>query len=129
MSWYIDVLKKYVTFSGRARRKEYWMFVLFNLIFAIVAMVLDNVLGLANEQTGYGIIYTLYTLGVLLPSLAVGVRRLHDIGKSGWWLFISLIPLIGAIWLLVLMATDSQPGDNQYGPNPKTSLPPVVAPA
>jgi uncharacterized membrane protein YhaH (DUF805 family) len=129
MSWYLDVLKKYVTFSGRARRKEYWMFVLFNLIFAIVAMVLDNVLGLANEQTGYGIIYTLYTLGVLLPSLAVLVRRLHDIGKSGWWVFITLIPLIGAIWLLVLLVGDSQPGDNQYGPNPKTSLPPVTAPA
>lgn len=129
MSWYLDVLKKYVTFSGRARRKEYWMFVLFNLIFAIVAMVLDNVLGLANEQTGYGIIYTLYTLGVLLPSLAVLVRRLHDIGKSGWWIFISLIPLIGAIWLLVLLVTDSQPGDNQYGPNPKTSLPAASVPA
>jgi uncharacterized membrane protein YhaH (DUF805 family) len=129
MSWYLDVLKKYVTFSGRARRKEYWMFVLFNLIFAIVAMVLDNVLGLANEQTGYGIIYTLYTLGVLLPSLAVLVRRLHDIGKSGWWVFITLIPLIGAIWLLVLLVGDSQPGTNEYGPNPKTSLPEASVPA
>ncbi len=76
MSWYIAVLKKYVTFDGRARRKEYWMFALFNFIFAIVAMILDNVLGLANENTGYGIIYTLYGLAVLLPGLAVGVRRL-----------------------------------------------------
>lgn len=122
MSWYIAVLKKYVTFDGRARRKEYWMFALFNLIFALVAMILDNVLGLANENTGYGILYTLYGLAVLLPGLAVAVRRLHDIGKSGWWLFIALIPLIGAIWLLVLTVTDSQPGDNQYGPNPKASV-------
>src|SRR5512138_3214375 len=121
MSWYIAVLKKYVTFDGRARRKEYWMFALFNFIFAIVAMILDNVLGLANENTGYGVIYTLYGLAVALPGLAVSVRRLHDIGKSGWWLFIALIPLIGAIWLLVLTVTDSQPGDNQYGPNPKAS--------
>ncbi len=128
MSWYIAVLKKYGIFGGRARRKEYWMFVLFNIIFAIVAMILDNVLGLANERTGYGIIYTLYALAVLLPGLAVTVRRLHDIGKSGWWIFITLIPFIGAIWLLVLLATDSQPSDNQYGPNPKT-VPAVVVPA
>lgn len=122
MSWYIEVLKKYVTFSGRARRKEYWMFILFNLIFSIVATILDSVLGTRNPDTGYGIVSGLYSLAVLLPSLAVLVRRLHDIGKSGWWFFISLIPIVGVIWLLVLLATDSQPGDNQYGPNPKTSV-------
>jgi uncharacterized membrane protein YhaH (DUF805 family) len=122
MSWYLAVLKKYAVFSGRARRKEYWMFVLFNLIFAIVAMILDNVLGTAIEDVGYGVFYLLYVLAVLVPSLAVVVRRLHDIGKSGWWIFISLIPLIGGIWLLVLLVTDSQPGENQYGPNPKESV-------
>jgi len=119
MSWYLEVLKKYATFGGRARRKEYWMFVLFNVIFTIVALIIDSVLGTRSEETGYGLFNGLYGLAVLLPSLAVLVRRLHDIGKSGWWFFIALIPLIGSIWLLVLLATDSQPGENQYGPNPK----------
>ncbi len=127
MSWYLEVLKKYATFSGRARRKEYWMFVLFNIIFSIVATVLDSVIGTRDPDTGYGIISGLYSLAVLLPGLAVSARRLHDIGKSGWWLLIVLIPIIGAIWLLVLMVTDSQPGDNEYGPNPKVSLQPAIS--
>lgn len=119
MKWYLAVLKKYAVFSGRARRKEYWMFVLFNIIFSIVAVILDNVLGTAIENLGYGVIYILYGLAVLLPALAVTVRRLHDSGKSGWWIFISFVPFIGAIWLLVLLVMDSQSGKNQYGPNPK----------
>jgi len=122
MKWYLGVLKKYADFGGRARRKEYWMFVLFNIIFVTVAVIIDNILGIANEYTALGPFYYLYILAVLLPSLAVLVRRLHDIGKSGWWFFISLIPFIGAIWLLVLLVTDSQPGENQYGPNPKESV-------
>jgi uncharacterized membrane protein YhaH (DUF805 family) len=119
MNWYITVIKKYAVFSGRARRKEYWMFFLFNLIFSIVAIVLDNLLGTAIKDLGYGLISGLYFLAVLIPGLAVTVRRLHDVGKSGWWIFISLIPLIGSIWLLVLLATDSQPVENGYGSNPK----------
>ncbi|MBW7843823.1 MAG: DUF805 domain-containing protein [Ignavibacterium sp.] len=119
MNWYLAVLKNYAGFSGRARRKEYWMFVLFNVIFAIVAMILDNVLGIAIEGVGYGPLYGLYLLAMIIPSLAVAVRRLHDVGKSGWMILISLIPIIGAIWLLVLMVTDGNPGENQYGPNPK----------
>ena len=113
MNWYLKVLKQYADFSGRARRKEYWMFVLFNVIFTFVAMLLDFLFGLPFIFT------IIYTLALLIPSLAVLVRRLHDIGKSGWWYFISLIPLIGSIWLIVLLATDSQPGENEYGPNPK----------
>lgn len=119
MNWYLKVLKQYADFSGRARRKEYWMFVLFNMIFAIVAMILDNILGIAIEGVGYGPLYGLYGLAVLIPGLAVAVRRLHDVGKSGWMILISLIPLIGVIWLLVLMVTESTPGENQYGQNPK----------
>jgi uncharacterized membrane protein YhaH (DUF805 family) len=122
MHWYLSVLKQYAVFSGRARRKEYWMFVLFNLIFLIAALILDNVLGTAIENVGYGLFYILYSLAVLIPALAVAVRRLHDIGKSGWWLFISFIPLIGGIWLLVLLATDGQAGENKYGPNPKETV-------
>ena len=119
MNWYLKVLKQYADFKGRARRKEYWMFVLFNMIFAIVAMILDNVLGIEMEGIGYGPLYGLYVLAMLIPGLAVAVRRLHDVGKSGWMILIALIPLIGTIWLLVLMVTDSNPGENQYGQNPK----------
>lgn len=119
MNWYLKVLKNYAVFSGRARRKEYWMFALFNVIFLIVALILDNILGTAIEDVGYGLFYFLYALAVLLPSLAVTVRRLHDVGKSGWFLFIVLIPIIGSIWLLVLMCTGGDAGENQYGANPK----------
>jgi len=119
MEWYLMALKKYAQFNGRSRRKEYWMFVLFQMIFAIVAMLLDNVLGLANETVGYGPIYGVFALAMFIPGLAVGVRRLHDVNKSGWMLLISLIPLIGAIWLIVLLATEGTKGPNQYGPDPK----------
>jgi uncharacterized membrane protein YhaH (DUF805 family) len=119
MNWYLSVLKKYAVFSGRARRKEYWLFFLFNIVFAFVAMVLDNALGTAIEDKGYGLIYILYALAVFLPGLAVTVRRLHDLGKSGWLLLIVFIPIIGAVWLLVLMCLDGNPGKNLYGASPK----------
>ncbi|RSK50923.1 DUF805 domain-containing protein [Hymenobacter rigui] len=119
MNYFLHVLKNYALFRGRARRKEYWMFVLFNLIFAVAAIVLDNVLGTAMDGIGYGAIYGLYTLAMLIPSLAVAVRRLHDINKSGWWLLITFLPLVGGIWLLVLLVTEGTRGENQYGPDPK----------
>ena len=103
----------------RARRKEFWMYTLFNMIFAVVAFILDSILGIGIEGIGYGPLYLIYSLVVFIPGLAVLVRRLHDVGKSGWMFFIVLIPLIGAIWLLVLMLTESNPGENKYGPNPK----------
>ncbi len=117
MNWYLYVLSHYADFTGRARRKEYWMFFLFNIIFAAIAVILDNILGIA--KLGIGPIYILYILAMLIPSLSVGVRRLHDVGKSGWMLLIAFIPIIGSIWLLVLMLLDSKMGENQYGPNPK----------
>lgn len=89
------------------------MFFLFNAIISLVLTLLDKLLHIGTLLT------TLYSLAVLLPSLSVAVRRLHDTGRSGWWLFIALIPIIGAIILLVFMCLDSQPGDNKYGPNPK----------
>ena len=107
MKWYLKVLKQYGNFSGRARRKEYWMFVLFNVIFSTIATLISPKL------------YVFYTLAILIPNLAVVVRRLHDVGKSGWMCLIALIPLIGAIWLLFLMLTDSNSGKNKYGANPK----------
>ena len=119
MNWYLKVLKQYADFKGRARRKEYWMFILFNIIFGGIAMILDSVFGIAIEGVGYGPLYGVYVLVLFIPGLAVAVRRLHDIGKSGWMLLITLIPLIGAIWLLVLLLTDSNPEENLYGANPK----------
>ena len=106
MNWYFTAFKNYANFSGRARRKEYWLFVLFNIIFSFVAMIIDNILGIAIDGMGYGPLYLLYSLLVFIPGLAVSIRRLHDIGKSGSMIFIAFIPLVGAIWLLVLMMTD-----------------------
>ncbi|MDO3423524.1 DUF805 domain-containing protein [Chryseobacterium sp. APV1] len=120
MKWYLKVLKQYADFNGRARRTEYWMYLLFNLIFAVIAAVLDNILGLKfSPEIPYGYLYLLYALVTFLPGLAVSVRRLHDVDKSGWFLFISLIPIIGGIWLLVLYATEGTQGRNQYGDDPK----------
>ncbi|MEM1433855.1 MAG: DUF805 domain-containing protein [Pseudomonadota bacterium] len=119
MSWYLEVLKKYAVFSGRARRKEYWFFFLFNLLVTIVLAFIDIATGAFSEAAGIGLLSGIYTLGVLIPSLAVTVRRLHDTDRAGWWVLVSLVPLIGAIILLVFMVLDSQPGSNQYGPNPK----------
>lgn len=113
MSWFLRVIKNYAVFRGRARRKEYWMFILFSAIFAFVIAFLEPFLGAED------ILSTIYSLFLLLPSLAVTVRRLHDTGRSGWWVLISLIPLIGAIVLLVFTVLDSEPGENKYGPYPK----------
>jgi len=123
MSWYIKVLKKYAVFSGRAKREEFWMFVLFNLIFSLVASLIDLGIGILTFTVfGWGLLSLIYSLAVLIPGLAVSVRRLHDVGKSGWYLLINLIPIAGPIWFLILACTDSQAGENQYGPNPKEEM-------
>ena len=119
MNWYLSVLRQYAVFKGRARRKEYWFFILFNLIASLLLTVVDFMTGSLNAELGMGLLSGLYALAVLIPSLAVTVRRLHDTGRTGWWLLIGLIPLIGAIVLLVFMLLDSQRGDNEYGVNPK----------
>ena len=113
MNYYLEVLKKYAVFSGRARRKEYWMFVLWNFIIAFIIGLLS---AFVEEII---LLYYLYMLAILIPSVAVAVRRLHDTNRSGWWWFISFIPIVGGIILIVFLAQDSQPGENQYGPNPK----------
>jgi len=118
-------MENFSNFSGRARRKEFWMWYLFYVIVLIVAMILDGVLGTGFEisygvTTPYGWIYIIAALAHVIPGLAVSVRRLHDLGKSGWFMFISLIPIIGGIWLLVLMCTDGDSSENAYGPSPKS---------
>ena len=119
MKWYLKVLKQYADFSGRARRKEYWMFVLFNAIFTIIAAILDTAFGITFAGSVYGPFYIIYFLVLMIPGLAVAVRRLHDVDKSGWMILIALIPLIGMIWLLVLFVSDSNPAENKYGSSPK----------
>ncbi|MBT9538410.1 DUF805 domain-containing protein [Thiobacillus sp.] len=119
MNWYLNVLKQYAVFKGRARRKEYWFFILFNLIASVVLTAIDFMTGLLDAELGIGLLSGLYSLAVLVPSLAVTVRRLHDTDRSGWWLLIGLVPLLGAIVLLVFMLLDGTPGDNQHGANPK----------
>jgi len=123
MSYFINAITEhYADFQGRARRKEFWMFYLFVYLFGSGALILDNVLGTSFESgsVGQGWIYWLVILVTFLPSLALNVRRLHDVGKSGWFMLVVLIPLAGIIWIFVLSCRDSQPGTNQYGANPKT---------
>ena len=112
---YLGVLKKYTVFEGRARRKEYWTFTLVNIIVFFVVGFIGGILGLAVLINA---VVVLYSLAILLPSIAVAVRRLHDTGRSGWW-YLLVITIIGAIVLLVFMVQDSAPGENEYGPNPK----------
>ena len=113
MSWYLTVLKKYAVFSGRARRKEYWMFFLFNMIISFILGLIEGIIGIGSESTG-SILANIYSLAVFIPGIAVGVRRMHDVGKNGWFL---LIP----IYNLILAVSEGNKGDNTYGPDPKAS--------
>ena len=116
--FYQSVFKKYATFEGRAQRAEYWYFSLFNMLVYFGFLLLSSVFP-REIQTFVSMLIMIYVFGVVIPGLAVSVRRLHDIGKSGWMVLINAIPIIGPIWMLVLTVTDSDPGFNQYGPNPK----------
>ena len=113
MDWYLEVLRKYAVFSGRARRKEYWMFWLVNFIIELLLGMLDVSMGTLGLLSG------IYSLFIFIPGLAVTVRRLHDTNRSGWWMLINVVPLVGWIFFLIFMIQDSIPGPNNYGPNPK----------
>ena len=118
MEWYLKVINSYFDFSGRSRRMEYWMFILINSIISVFCILLDSMLGTV-WSIGYGPIYIGYGLAVFIPGLAVAIRRLHDIGKSGWYYLLVIIPIIGPIWLIILFVTEGEQGENKYGPNPK----------
>ena len=120
MNWYLAVLKQYVVFEGRARRKEYWMFFLVNFFVTIVLAVLDGFTGTFDPESGLGLFGTIYALGVLLPSIAVSVRRLHDTDRSGWWLLLVFLPVVGFIVLLVFMILEGISGQNRFGEDPVT---------
>ncbi len=119
MNWYLEAWKKYAVFNGRSRRKEYWYFILFNLLVSMLLGFIDSMTGMYSFEAGIGLLSGVYTLAIIVPGIAVGIRRLHDTGRSGWWLLIGLIPFVGAIVLIVFCVQDSQPGENEYGPNPK----------
>lgn len=124
MNWYLEVLRKYAVFDGRARRKEYWMFTLISIL---ISMALGFASGFVGALMGLSsnmitLLALVYSVAVLVPSLAVWTRRMHDTGRSGWWFLIILVPLVGAIALLVFSVQDSEPGTNAYGKNPKTSM-------
>ena len=119
MNWFLLALKKYAVFSGRSQRSEYWFFVLFYLIIYIVLAVLDGLVFKSGSQIG--ILSGVFSLAMIVPSIAVAARRLHDTDRSGWWQLLVLIPLIGAIVLIVFLAQDTKPGENKYGPSPKGS--------
>ncbi len=115
MNWYVEVLKKYAVFSGRARRAEYWMFCMINLL--IVAFVF--VMSIAADTPEVIAVAVIYLLAVIVPGIAVGVRRLHDTDRSGWWLLINFVPYVGEVVFLVFTVLDGTPGENRYGPDPK----------
>lgn len=112
MNYFIEAFKKYAVFSGRARRKEYWMFVLFTVIIGIVLAIVDAFIGVQ-------ILSSVFSLALLVPSLSLLWRRLHDTGRSGWWFLFAFVPLVGSITLLVFMCLDGEAGENKYGHNPK----------
>ena len=118
MKWYLAVLKQYATFSGRASRSEYWFFVLFSIIASLVLTVIDVVIGKIINIEAFVGLSALYTLAVLIPSIAVGIRRMHDQGKSGFYLLLSFVPCVGGLILLYFLVQPSTPGDNEYGAEP-----------
>lgn len=118
MDWYFNVLRNYIGFSGRARRKEFWMFILVNTIFLGVLSVLDKMLGW-QRAGGEGVLATIYSLLVFLPSLAVQFRRLHDTNRSAWWLLLLLIPIAGWVVLVIFSCQRGTPGENLFGPDPR----------
>ncbi len=118
--WYIYVIKnKYATFEGRARRKEYWYFVLMNIIILFGLSFIDGLTGTFNTDASMGLLSGIYTLAILIPSFAVAIRRLHDSNLSGWWILLVFIPIFGAITFIILCVRDSTPEENKYGPNQK----------
>ena len=114
------ITKKYAEFSSRASRKEFWLFFLFYCIAVVVLSVIDGILGTYDAESGYGVFSGIYTLVTLVPYLAVCVRRLHDTDRSGWWLLLWFLPLIGLIWLIVVCCLKGSDGGNRFGADPLT---------
>jgi len=119
MRWYIKVFKNYAVFRGRAGLKEYWCFALFNIIINLCLALVDSKTGNLAAEARLGLFGTIYNVVILIPTIAVSVRRLHDTNRKGWWVLLGLIPIIGTIILLVYLVQDSDPGENRYGRCPR----------
>lgn len=119
MNWVKTVFRKYATFQGRAQRAEYWYFVLFYVVVYTVLGFLDGSLSRPADEPSWGLLSGVFALATLVPSIAVSVRRLHDTNRSGWWMLVMFVPLIGQLVMLIFMVLDGTPGDNRFGPNPK----------
>ena len=115
MNWYFEVLKKYAVFNGRAGRKEYWYFTLFNILFTLGFGLIDQLMGNFVANAGYGPLSAIYTLAIILPGVSVSVRRLHDTGRSGWWFMITIVPVIGLLMFLYFVLLDSDSDSNEFG--------------
>lgn len=115
MNWYLEAFKKYAVFQGRAGRKDYWFFVLFNIVVSMVLGYIDRLTGTFVAGTGFGILSAIYTLAVIIPGIAVSVRRLHDTGRSGWWFLVTIVPILGFFVFLYFMVLDSDQEANKYG--------------
>jgi uncharacterized membrane protein YhaH (DUF805 family) len=122
MNWVFAAIKKYTVFQGRARRSEFWFFFLFVMVGVFVLAIIDNLIGIASQSTGIGLFSVLFLLSMLLPSIAAQIRRLHDTGRSGWWSLVNVIPYVGSIILLVLLALPGEEGANKWGENPKMDM-------
>ena len=125
MDWYKKVLSQYAVFTGRARRREFWMFTLVNGIIQTILSIIMNIFASMGVAAGVYFVYALlalYGLAVLVPSLAVAVRRMHDLGKGGGWIFITLIPIVGAIIFVIFCVKEGEAQDNRFGANPKANL-------
>lgn len=118
MKWFVAVAGNF-SFRGRARRREYWMFILFVVLIEIVLGIVDRALGTHSTEVGIGLLGAVFALSIVIQSIAVAVRRLHDTGRSAWWLLVNLLPILGSIVWLILMLLEGEHGDNRYGPDPK----------
>jgi len=121
MTDFLNAMKKYAVFTGRARRREFWMFQLFYFLLSLPFIVIDVLLGASGDgqHTPILLLTSLFSLAMILPSFAVNIRRLHDVGRSGWWCFLGLIPLVGPITIFIFHVEDSQSGRNKWGDSPK----------
>ncbi len=117
--WYYKVILNYTNFNGRARRQEYWYFTLVNVLVNLVMGIIDRVIGSVMQMDNFGFFSVIYALFIMIPSIAVTVRRLHDSGRTGWWALIAFVPVIGILVLLYFLIQDSEEGSNQYGVSPK----------
>ncbi|WP_027480490.1 DUF805 domain-containing protein [Deinococcus pimensis] len=129
MNEYLHVLRNYATFTGRARRREFWMFTLVQTVISVVFGILFGITGGLNEDLTispafglFSVVFALYALATFVPTLAVTVRRLHDTGKSGWFYLITFVPAVGSLIVLIFTIMDSEPGTNKWGPSPKPGL-------